>query len=466
MSLLGGLSVPMLADASAASGAMRAFVTPAVITLCVLAGLASTLFLAVGGFQYMTSSGKPEKLEQAKKIIRNAMLGLILVLAAGTLTAILSHAYASSAGAMHDKLPTIAPVTPKASNSFGDAMLQGIISLLKAIIESMGQPFIQALGYFTNSTPLMGDNSNVFNLWLAIVGITDVLFIGVVALLGFQVMSFEAIGLTEVDVRQLLPQLVLVFLLINISIFAIDAVISLSNAMIYALKSGFPSTSIWNDLASITKQSTDMGVAGLLVMLAFLILAVMLLVYYLGRLITLYLGAILSPLILMLWLLPAFKDFAVTALKVYLMLIFVLFVHVVILLLAGSLFVGLLNGDANGQPNTLMALLLGLATVVALLKTQGVMRELSYAASAPRAARELGGQFIRGVTAVNTTRRAVYGVATGAYRFFGPKKGTKKGPSNGPDNGNMSGGGIGDEFASQRPNATGDMRKAEGLEAI
>jgi len=412
----------------------------------------------------MTSSGKPENLEQAKKIIRNAVLGLVLVLAAGTLTAILSHAYSSSVGTMHDKLPTIAPVTPKASNSFGDAMLQGIISLLKAIVESIGQPFIQALGYFTNSTPLMGDNSSVFNLWLAIVGITDVLFIGVVALLGFQVMGFEAIGLQEVDVRQLLPQLALVFLLINISIFAIDAVISLSNAMIYALKSGFSSTSIWNDLASITRQSAELGVAGLLVMVAFLVLAVMLLVYYLGRLITLYLGAILSPLILMLWLLPAFKDFAVTALKVYLMLIFVLFVHVVILLLAGSLLVGLLSGDANGQPNTLMALMLGLATMVALLKTQGVMRELSYAASAPRAARELGGQFIRGVTGINSTRRAMYGAAMGTYRFFAPKNNPKNGLGKWPGNGNASGG-TAVELASKRPGAAVDMRKAEGLEA-
>jgi hypothetical protein len=56
MSLLGG---SMLADATAASNVMRAFITPAIATLCAIAGLASAGFLVHGGFQYMTSSGKP-----------------------------------------------------------------------------------------------------------------------------------------------------------------------------------------------------------------------------------------------------------------------------------------------------------------------------------------------------------------------------------------------------------------------
>src|SRR5258707_601939 len=114
MSILGGF---MLADATAASNAMRAFITPAVATLCALAGLASAGFLVHGGIQYMTSSGKPEKLEQAKRIIRNAILGLILVFAAATLTAILSHAYAASGGQAHDKLPNITPNLPAKNSS-------------------------------------------------------------------------------------------------------------------------------------------------------------------------------------------------------------------------------------------------------------------------------------------------------------------------------------------------------------
>jgi hypothetical protein len=141
-------------------------------------------------------------------------------------------------------------------------------------------------------------------------------------------------------------------------------------------------------------------------MLLFLIFTVILLVFYVGRLVTLFVGAVLAPVILLLWLIPAFRDFVETAIKVYLMAIFVLFVHVVILLLASSLFVGM-SGDAN---NVIMAMIAGLATVLALLKTQGVMTQLSFASLGPRTARQLGGQFVNAVSTFNGAR---LGVASG-----------------------------------------------------
>src|SRR5581483_7683171 len=153
-----------------------------------------------------------------------------------------------------------------------------------------------------------------------------------------------------------------------------------------------------------------------LILISFLVLTVMLLVYYIGRLITLYIGAILSPLIFLLWLLPAFKDFAITAAKIYFTTIFVLFVQVVIMQLASSMFITMLQGGTNSQPNTLMALLVGTATVWALLKTQGVMKELSYAASTPRAAREMAGTFVRGVSFMNQTRKNTIKTSQGTYK--------------------------------------------------
>ncbi len=400
-----GLPIALFADATAASNAMRSFLNPAIATLCIIATLVSTFFLVTGGIEYMASKGKPENLEHAKRIIKNALIGLVLVIAAATLTAILSHAYSSSVGTVTDRLPTLAPIQQDTSTSLFDVVTKAIIHVIQNIIKSIGEPFVQALGYFTNSTPLMGENSNVFNLWLAVVGIADALFVLVVALLGFHVMSFSTFGFEELDIKQILPQLVFVFLLMNTSLFAIDAVIGLSNGMVHALQAGFPSTSIWDLLSDITKKSTDLGLGGLLVMLAFLVLTVMLLVYYVMRLITLYIGAILSPIVALLYLLPAFKDFAISALKTYLMTIFVLFVQVVIMQLASSIFSGMLQNSTAGQPNTLMALIVGLATVLALLKTQGVMQELSHAASTPHAAREMAGSFIRGVSYLEHLRR-------------------------------------------------------------
>lgn len=466
METLAALPVTYLADASAASQVMHNFITPAIATLCALASLASVFFLVNGGVMYMTSSGNPERLDQAKRVIRNALVGLVLVLAAATLTAILTHAYSSSGAVPTEKFPTLQGIdTPKDNGNVWDVMFKAVINFLKHIVEAAADPFLKATSWFINSTPLMGNNSSVFNLWLAIVGIADVLFVLVVALLGFQVMSFSTLGLEEVELKQLLPQFAFVFLLMNTSIFVIDAVISLSNGMIYALQSGFQSTDIWLVLASLTKDSGKLGIVGLLIMVALLVLTIMLLVYYVLRLVTLYIGAVLSPLVLMLWLLPAFKDFVIAAFKTYLITVFVLFVHVVIMLLAASLFAGIQQGDNAGQPNALMAMIVGLATVVALLKTQGVLQELSYAASTPRAARELSSSFMRSVGYINNGSRNTYKVANGT-RKFGLKTATAiskrfGGNKETPDSGGNSGTKSTKTAAADAPTHTGQTVKAK-----
>lgn len=93
MGLHTALMLSRVADVSAANNAMKSFVQPVMTALVVLGSLAATFFLVMGGFHYITSSGKPDKLDHAKKVVRNALIGLVIVIAAGTLTAILSHAY-------------------------------------------------------------------------------------------------------------------------------------------------------------------------------------------------------------------------------------------------------------------------------------------------------------------------------------------------------------------------------------
>ena len=87
--ILAATPLLMLADVSAAGNAMRLFVAPVVSTLIGLASIAIVFFLVSGGIAYMTSSGDPEKLDHAKKVIRNALIGLVMIIAAGTLTSIL-----------------------------------------------------------------------------------------------------------------------------------------------------------------------------------------------------------------------------------------------------------------------------------------------------------------------------------------------------------------------------------------
>lgn len=384
------LMLDRVADASAASNAMKTFVQPVMVALISLGGLAATFFLIYGGFHYITSSGKPDKLEFAKKVVKNALIGLLIVLAAATLTAILSHAYNGGHAVSTNNLPSLTEIKPEpTSGGIVDILVKAITGLFLNIIQSAAAPFLSALDYFTKATPLMADNSSVFKLWLAVVGITDVLFVLAVVALGFHVMSYASLGLDEIELKHLLPQFGLTFLLINTSIFAIDAVISLSNALINAINAAFPTASVWETLTLVTKQSSEMGFVSLLIMVVFLILAVMLLVYYVMRLVALYLGAVLSPLVALLWLLPSFKDFASSITKTYLTTIFVLFVHVIILQLASSIFGGMVAGATDNVLNPLMATVVGLATMLSLLKAQQVLTEHTLVTAGPKAVRKL-----------------------------------------------------------------------------
>lgn len=160
-----GLPLTLLADASAASNAMQSYVTPTVAMLCGLASIACVFFLVMAGIQYMTSSGNPEKLDRAKRIIKNAIIGLALVIAAATLTAILAHAYSSSGSVPTEKFPTLQPVEVKNDGiSLWDVLIKAVVGLLRNIVESVGEPFLKAISYFINSTPLMAQSSSVFNL--------------------------------------------------------------------------------------------------------------------------------------------------------------------------------------------------------------------------------------------------------------------------------------------------------------
>jgi hypothetical protein len=73
-----------------------------------------------------------------------------------------------------------------------------------------------------------------------------------------------------------------------------------------------------------------------------------------------------------------------------------------------------------------MALIVGLATLIALLKAQGMMGQLVSAASGPKAARELGSTFMRGVSYMSRTSRATSNLAKSGYQT-GAKTAAKTG---------------------------------------
>lgn len=407
-------NLTFFADTAGAIKVVQDYVTPTMKIFAGIASLACAFFIAHAGYVYITSSGKPERMEYAKEILKKAAIGLVIVLAAATLVTILTNSYNSSYDPNNATLPNLEAIKPKSQNNgLIEMIINAITGLLSMIINSIASPFLSALEFFTKATPLMATNKSVFNLWLAMVGIADVLLIVVVGLLGFQVMSAASLGFDEVDIKHLLPRIALIFILMNSSIFLIDGIISLSNVLVSAVSQISGASSVWNTLTKVVEKTSGQGVAVLFIMVAFVICSIVLLVYYVMRIVTLYIGAVLSPLVSMLWLVPGFRDFAETAFKTYLTTIFVLFTHVIILQLSSSILTGLAtaSGD-NAVPDVLMAMVTGIATVLMLLKVQGVMMQFSYVSMGARNIKKLGGQFMNGVSymtgaGLKATRRTV-----------------------------------------------------------
>ena len=57
-----------------------------------VAGLIAVLFLIIGGFRYVTSAGNEETAEQAKKIITNAIIGIVIIILSFVIVRVISNA--------------------------------------------------------------------------------------------------------------------------------------------------------------------------------------------------------------------------------------------------------------------------------------------------------------------------------------------------------------------------------------
>lgn len=383
------------------NGDVQEYLKPIMYSLIGLAAVVSTFFLVTAGIEYMTSSGKPDKLDHAKKVLRNALVGLVIVIAAATLTSILTTAYNDAATTAIENIPSLTPVdTEDGDGGITAILIKSIVGLFKHIIETAASPFINALDYFTQSTPLMADNPAVFKLWLTVLGISNALLVLVIALLGFHVMSSATLGLDEIELKQMLPKIGATFLMMNISIFVIDAVIALSNVMISAVQNAYDSLSVWDALSGVASDAGGQGLVALLVMVVFMVLSAILLVYYVTRIVTLYIGAVLAPIVILLQIVPGFRDFTATAAKTYVTNIFVLFVHVVILTLAATLFEGLRAEGAEQPFDPVMAMIIGVAAVLTLLRTQNAMNNLAYVSIGPSSMRKMSKQFVSSVSHV------------------------------------------------------------------
>ena len=366
--------------------------------LIVLASIATIFFLVRGGYLYITSTGNPAALDDAKRTIRSALIGLVVVIGAGVISSLLNNAMtqpSSNAVGTSLNLNPIQPVVQ--TGSLTQILLDAISGFLQNIVQSVTKPIIDGVTWFLTNTPALSTNSVVFNFWLIMAGITDSLFAIVIALLGFRIMSASTFGFEELTLKELLPRIALAFVVANTSIFLIDWIISLCQTLVHAVLSatgGLGQAWILNAFNPAALVSGTTALVTLIFMVVFVILAVVLLLFYISRLMILAFGAVISPLVCLLWLVPRFTDFAENAINVYLVTIFTLFVHVVIIQLASAF---LTIPDQSGA-NPIISILIGIAMLSIMLKSTAMGVQLALTSQTTGAIKKVATQIINVVS--------------------------------------------------------------------
>lgn len=383
---------------AAESPDLTAFTTQTLNTLIIFATLAATFFLVKGGYTYITSTGKPDALESAKTTIRNALIGLVLVLSSALVSSLLSHAY-TTPGSSSDTAPlTLQAIKPeKPPGGLTQLILDAVNGLLQNIVQSATKPLVDGIVSFLTTTPSVLKNSVVFNFWLVILGITNSLFVILTAVLGFHFMSASTFGFEEIEFKHLLPKIGLAFLGANSSIFLVDWIIVLSNVLVNTLinaTGGLGKAWILDSVNLLKIVNGEAAIITLIFMVLFVILAAVLLLFYIMRLITISLGAVLSPLIFLLWAVPKFSDFAEISVKAYITTVYTVFVHVAIIQLASSF---LALPEQTGT-NSLISVLVAIGLLFTLLKTPSFMLQLMFYNTGRGMVKKIGGQIMNVIT--------------------------------------------------------------------
>ena len=400
--------IPQAAYAADLS-AITNYTTDILNTLTIIASLAAVFFLIKGGYSYITSRGNPDGLESAKKTIRNSIIGLVIVIAAATISTILTDSFTTPVNPANTNVVALKEIQPKAQTGLTQVMIDAITGVLQNIIQSAAKPLIDGIISFLTTTPLVANNSVIFNFWLVILGITDTLFAVVVALIGFHFMSASTFGFEEVDIKQVMFRLILGFLGANISIFLIDRIIILSNVLIQTVLNatgGLAQAWVLNAFDPSLVLNPGGLVNGtelvtLIFMVLFVVLSVVLLFYYISRLIIISLGAVLSPFIFLLWTLPWGADFAKISIKTYLITIFTVFVHVVTIQVASSF----LSVSQQSGTNSLISVLVGVGLFFTLLKVPGMLINMAFYSGANQVMKKVSTQVMNVISASRENRQ-------------------------------------------------------------
>ncbi len=407
--ILTSLILPHSVLAASTIPEISSYTSETLSLITIIASAAAVFFLLRGGYLYITSTGRPEALEEAKKTIRNALLGLVLVLAANGIVSLLQGALVGNSDTSTiTNLPIAQIETVKPNEGLTQVLIDAVNGFIQNIVESSTKPVVDGIMSLLTNTPQLLSNATVVKFWLIMLGITDTLFVLVVALLGLQFMSASTFGFEEIEFKHLLPRIGLAFLGTNVSLFLADYAIKTCNALV----SGVLSATGGLNHAWITNAITVQNIANgttplitLIFLLLFLIVAIVLLLMYISRLIILGLGAVLSPFIFLLWTIPKTADFAEMAVKSYLVSVFMIFIHVVTIQLAGSFLA--LPEQTN---NSLISVAVAIGLLLTLLKIPSFMMQLILFSRSVGTVKSMGNQIIN-VMSTDTANKGTPGAS-------------------------------------------------------
>ena len=404
--ILTSLFLPSTVFAASSIPEISSYTSSTLSIITAISAIAAVFFLIRGGYLYITSSGNPKVLEDAKKTIRNALIGLALVLASTALVSLLTGALVGDTGSTNTvTLPLTQIESVKPPEGLTQVLLDAVNGFMQNIIGSATKPVVDGIMTFLTTTPELLTNSVIVKFWLIMLGITDTLFVLVVALLGLQFMSASTFGFEEIEFKHLLPRIGLAFLASNISLFLADYAVKTCNTLVTGIinaTGGLNYAWVTNSVTLPNLLNQSFPPITLIFLLLFLIVAIVLLLMYISRLIVIALGAVLSPFIFLLWTLPKTADFAEMAIKGYLVSVFTIFIHVVTIQLAASFLA--LPEHTN---NSLISIAVAIGLFLTLLKIPSFVMQLILFTRSIDTVKHVGSQIMNVMTAEKPEQRSV-----------------------------------------------------------
>src|SRR5258708_5777003 len=137
---------------------------------------------------------------------------LTLILSSTILVTILTHAMTPEVATTQSETIKLTPINTTPGNGVTQIFIATMTTFMQEIVQSVTKPLVDAVLGFLIQTPSVLQNATIHNFWLVILGITDSLYVIVIALLGLHMMRAQTFGFDEVSLKQVLPRIGLSFL--------------------------------------------------------------------------------------------------------------------------------------------------------------------------------------------------------------------------------------------------------------